>query len=63
MQATATITRKNVDTEKEEYALSYKITGSRDNAKLCKLIVEFNKAVVKAGGQTTLDTKDEESED
>jgi len=62
MEASATITRKNVGTDDEEFTMSYRITGAKNDKKLCELKDKFDKVVVKAGGQTTLDSSDEDDD-
>lgn len=59
MKASATITRKNVGDAKEEYSLSYSVKESKTEAKLLKIKEDFDKIIVKAGGQTTLDDVEE----
>jgi len=60
MHATANITRKKVQTDDESYEMIYKIAKCESEEDLVKLKEIFDRAVVKAGGQTTLDEEEAE---
>lgn len=55
MEASGSITIKNVNSDEEQVDLSYKIVdvGTEEEAKALKL--ELDKFIKKKGGQTTLD--------
>lgn len=62
MQGIATITRKNVETEKEDFVLTYKISGAKNEKTLCDMKSQFDRILIKKGGQTTLDSSDDDDE-
>ena len=51
----ANFSRKNVDTDKEEFVMTYTVKSCESMEELETLKKGFDKVVIKAGGQTTLD--------
>ena len=61
MKSSATITRSNVGNG-DEYSMSYKIKDAQSEKKLVDLKLQMDKLVIKAGGQTVLDDKNDEDD-
>lgn len=61
VKSSATITRSNVGNG-DEYSMSYKIKDATNEKKLVDLKLQMDKLVVKAGGQTVLDEKNDEAD-
>jgi len=59
MESAATITRQNCLSNKEKWNMSYSVKDAGNEKKLVDIKKEFDKIVVKAGGQTTLDDDEE----